>query len=707
MNKLLMIPVLLVILSCTQTKLPGIKVAYPMTKKCDTVDNYFGIKIADPYRWLEDDNSSETMAWVKAENEVTTNYLKQIPFRDKIRERLTKIMNFPKITAPFKKGGRIFYYKNEGLQNQSELYTKESIDAKESRVVLDPNKFSTDGTVALAGMNVSKDGQKIAYSIARSGSDWNEILVRDIISGNDLADHLYWVKFSGIAWCGDGFYYSRYDAPKDNTGLTKKNEFQKVYYHKIGTKQDDDVLVFENRNLPSRMFSAETTEDEKYLIIYESETSDNNSLYYKEINNPKQNFVKLADGFDYEYGVIDNIGSTLLVKTNKNAPRYKLVAIDLNNPAEANWKTIIPESENVLQSCSLAGDKIITVYMKDACSEVKVYAIDGKFKYNITLPGIGTLSAFNGKKADNIAFYSFTSFTNPGIIFKYDIASDKSQEYMKTEVSFDVNNYETHQVFFTSKDGTKVPMFIVHKKGIELNGENPTLLTGYGGFNISETPYFSVSRMIWLENGGVFALANLRGGGEYGEKWHEAGTKLNKQNVFDDFIAAAEYLIKEKYTSPARLTIQGGSNGGLLIGAVINQRPDLFAVAIPQVGVMDMLRFHKFTIGWAWKGDYGSSEDKQGFDNLVKYSPLHNIKEGVNYPAVLVTTADHDDRVVPAHSFKYIATLQNKYKGENPVLIRIDSKAGHGGGKPTSKIIDEMADLWSFAFYNMNFTPSY
>jgi len=698
---------IVMLISCNNYRYPEISVNYPQTKKCDTVDNYFGVKVPDPYRWLENDKSDETAEWVKAENEVTFNYLKQIPFRDKIKDRLTKIWDFPKISAPFKKGGHIFYFKNNGLQNQSVLYVKESIDSKDARILLDPNKFSGDGTVSLEGFDVSKDGKLLAYSIARSGSDWNEILVMDIATGVNLPDRLEWVKFSGIAWFKDGFYYSCYDSPASGSELSGKNEYHKLCYHKIGTTQSNDILIYRNNDEPLRNYTASTTEDEKYLIMYETVSTDGNALFYMDLSVNKSEFVKLADGFDFEFSVIDNQDDQLFVKTNKNAPRYRLVSIDLTNPAENYWKEIIPQKENVLQFCIFAGGNLIATYLKNAYSHVEVYNIDGKFKFLIELPGIGSITAFNGKKEESMAFYSFTSFTNPGIIYKYDIGSNKSELYMKTEVQFDVDQYVTKQVFYPGKDGTKISMFIVHKKGLELNGENPALLTGYGGFNVSQTPYFSISRMIWLENGGVFAMPNLRGGGEYGEEWHKAGTKQNKQNVFDDFISAAEYLIHEKYTSPERLTITGGSNGGLLIGAVINQRPDLFAVAIPQVGVLDMLRFHKFTIGWAWTGDYGSSDNKEDFQYLYKYSPLHNIAENKNYPAVMVTTADHDDRVVPAHSFKYIATLQEKYKGDNPVLIRIDSKAGHGGGKPTTKIIEELADLWTFSFYNMNFTPNY
>ncbi len=689
--------------ACTEKKIKVMD--YPVTQKVDTVDTYFGVKVPDPYRWLEDDKSAETAEWVKAQNIVTFDYLSKIPFREAIESRLKKIWDYPKYGTPFFKGNYYFFFKNDGMQNQSVLYVQEGLEGT-PKVFIDPNTLSEDGTVSLAALNVSNDAKYFAYGISKGGSDWNEFYVIDIATGKQLEDKLEWIKFSGIAWEKDGFYYSRYDAPKGSE-LSVKNEYQKIYYHKVGTKQSDDILVYENKSFPLHNFSAAVTDDESILIIEESESTDGNALFVKNLKENNAPFVKLADGFEYNYNVVDNIGNTLFVFTNKNAPKYTLVAVDINNPASENWKTIIPEKEEVLKSVSVAGDLLMAEYMKDASSRAFMYDFEGQLKYELQLPCIGTLGGFSSEKGNNLCFYSFTSFTFPNTIYKFDVAQNKSEVYKTSEIDFNPDLYETKQVFYNSKDGTKVPMFIVHKKGLKLNGKNPTLLYGYGGFNVSVLPSFSISRLLLLENDGVFALANIRGGGEYGRDWHEAGTKLKKQNVFDDFIAAAEYLIAEKYTKPEKLAIQGGSNGGLLIGACINQRSDLFKVALPAVGVMDMLRFHKFTIGWAWTGDYGSSEDSTEFQYLLKYSPLHNIREGLNYPATLVTTADHDDRVVPAHSFKYIATLQEKYKGENPVLIRIETQAGHGAGKSTEKIIEEAADIWSFTFYNLGVKPNY
>ncbi|OQX80897.1 MAG: S9 family peptidase [Bacteroidetes bacterium 4484_249] len=680
---------------------------YPETKKVDTVDVYFGTEVPDPYRWLEDDNSEETAEWVKAENEVTFGYLKQIPFREKIKERLTEIWDYPKYGSPFKEGDNYFFFKNNGLQNQSVIYIMKNLDA-EPEVFLDPNMLSKDGTVALAGLSVSKDGKYFAYSIAKSGSDWNEIFVIDVKSRKNLGDNLKWVKFSGMSWKDDGFYYSRYDEPKEDDELSGKNEYHKIYYHKVGTKQSEDILIHKNDEQPLRNYYGGTTEDETYLIMSETESTSGNSIYYKKLDGSMEDFKQITFGFDNEYDVLDNIGDKFLVKTNRNAPKWQLVLIDLKNPEEKNWQVLIPEKEEVLQSVSLVGGRIITEYMKDATSVAYIYDYNGKYIEDLSLPGIGSLSGISGKKDENIAFYSFTSFTFPSTIYKYDVSKNKSEVYRKPEIDFDIDAYETKQVFYESKDGTKVPMFLVYKKGLELNGNNPTYLYGYGGFNISLTPGFSITKLVLIENGFVYAMANLRGGGEYGEDWHEAGTKLKKQNVFDDFISAGEYLIKEGYTSKEKLAIAGGSNGGLLVGACMIQRPDLFKVALPAVGVMDMLRYHKFTIGWAWASDYGTSEDSEEmFKYLYNYSPVHALKKGVEYPATLITTADHDDRVVPAHSFKFAATLQDKHKGDNPVLIRIDVKAGHGGGKPTTKIIEEYADEWSFMMYNLGVMPKY
>jgi len=684
----------------------GIKVQYPKTKKVDQIDNYFGTKVSDPYRWLENDTSAETAEWVKLQNKVTFGYLEQIPFREKIKQRLTKIWDYPKYGVPFKEGKYYFFYKNNGMQNQSVLYIQEGL-AGDPKVFLDPNTFSKDGTIALGNLQASHDAKYMAYTTSIGGSDWNEIYVIEIASGKKLDDQLKWVKFSGISWEKDGFYYSRYDEPKKGGELSGKNEFHKVYYHKIGTTQNSDKLIYENPNYPLRNYSVTTSDDEKFMYLYETEGTSGNSLYVKELSKPNSPFILIAKGFDDEYNAVDNEGNDILLMTNHNAPKNKLLVISTPYSNTTKWKTIIPEKNEVLKGIAIIGGKIVAQYMKDASSRAYIYDIEGKMLNEITLPGIGTIGGFSGKKSDNIAFYAYTSFTFPSTIFKYDVNSNKSEVYKKPDIDFKADEYETKQVFYPSKDDTQIPMFIVHKKGIKLNGTNPTMLYGYGGFNISLTPSFSLSRLVFLENGGVYAIANLRGGGEYGEDWHQAGTKMNKQNVFDDFIAAAEYLIKEKYTNSNKLAISGGSNGGLLVGACMTQRPELFKVAMPAVGVMDMLRFHKFTIGWAWTGDYGSSDDSILFNYIYKYSPLHNIREGVNYPATLVTTADHDDRVVPAHSFKFISTLQEKYKGDNPVLIRIETMAGHGAGKPTSKQIDEATDFWSFVLYNLDVIPIY
>ncbi len=686
--------------------LPQRKLNYPVTKKVNVVDNYFGVKVADPYRWLEDDNSEETKQWVRKQNELTFSYLRQIPYRDKIKKRFEEIFNYPKYSAPFKGGNYYFYFKNDGLQNQSVLYIQKDLES-EAEIFLDPNEFSSDGTVSLSTYSVSNDGKFFAYGTASGGSDWNEYHVMEVENKNKLSDNLKWIKFSGIAWFKDGFFYSRYPEPKEGEELSATNENCKVYYHKVGTSQEEDVLIYEDPSHPKRFFSAQTTEDEKYLIIYFSEGTSKNGMLVKDLSNPNSVFNTVVEKLEDNYRVIDNLFDKLLVLTDRKAPKYRLVLIDPQNPDEEKWEAVIPESEHVLTSVSLIGGKIIANYMQDARNRVYVFDYLGNLESELELPTIGTVGTFSGKKDNNIAFYTFTSFTYPPTIYMYDASSNQSTLFRQPEIKFDLSNYETKQVFYKSKDGTSVPMFIVHRKGLVLDGKNPAYLYGYGGFNVSLNPTFSASRLIFLENGGVFAMANTRGGGEYGKEWHLAGTVLNKQNVFDDFIAAAEYLIKEKFTNPSKLAIAGASNGGLLVGAVMNQRPDLFKVALPAVGVMDMLRFHKFTIGWAWVVDYGSSDDSVQFNYLYKYSPLHNIKKGVKYPATLVTTADHDDRVVPAHSFKYIATLQEKQKGNNPVLIRIETRAGHGAGKPTSKIIEEVADVWSFVFYNLGVSPIY
>jgi prolyl oligopeptidase len=679
---------------------------YPETRKSDHVDVYFGVEVPDPYRWLEDDNSAETAEWVKAQNEVTFGYLENIPFRGKIRDRLTQIWDYPRYSSPFRAGKYYFFFKNDGMQNQSVIYIQDGLEG-EPRVFLDPNTFSEDGTVALSSLSISNDDRYFAYGISRAGSDWVEAKVIEIETGKELDDLIEWIKFSGISWRGDGFYYSRYDEPKPGEALSGKNEFHKVYYHKLGTPQSQDQLVYMNPDFPLRNYGVSVTEDERFLILIESETTSGNALYVQDLSKPNPAFVKIAQGFDYDYSVLDNIGDELLVLTNHNAPRKKLVLIHPDKPQQENWTVVIPEKEEVLRGASLIGGRIAASYMQDATSRAYLHDYEGNFLSEVNLPGIGSMSGFSGKKEDNIAFYTFTSFTFPSTIFKFDVATNESSVYRASEIDFDTEGYETRQLFYTSKDGTRVPMFITHKKGLRLNGKNPTLLYGYGGFNVSVTPSFSVSRLILLENGGIYAVANIRGGGEYGKEWHEAGNRLNRQNVFDDFIAAAEYLVDEGYTSPSKLAILGGSNGGLLVAACMIQRPDLFQVVIPAVGVLDMLRFHKFTIGWAWVGDYGSSDNDEEFHYLLGYSPLHTLQDGVEYPATLITTADHDDRVVPAHSFKFAARLQEAHRGSNPVLIRIETSAGHGAGKPTAKIIEEQTDVWAFVFKNLGVKPVY
>jgi prolyl oligopeptidase len=700
---LLVITSIVTMLGCMHRQ-PAIE--YPQTRRDSVVDYYYGVAVPDPYRWLENDTSEETERWVEAENKVTFAYLDKIPFREEIKERLTRLWNYPKYGVPFKKGNHIFFLKNDGLQNQSVIYIEDSLGAT-PELLLDPNLLSKDGTIALADMAVSKNGQYLAYATAEAGSDWNKIFVMDIATRKVLSDELDWVKFSGIAWKNDGFYYSRYDQPT-GIALTEKNENQKVYYHKVGTAQRDDILVYENGDFPMRNYMAQTTEDECYLILYESESTQGNALYYKDLSKPDMPIVQLAPGFKNDYMVIGNIGDQFFVRTNDGAPKYKLVGISLKNPESKHWKTLIPEKEEVLDGVTLAGGRFIAQYMKDATSRAYIFNTRGTSLGELALPTLGTLEGISGHYEDNIAFYAFASFTFPTTIYTYDVNDNASKVLYRSDVDFNPDNYDTKQVFYTSKDGTRVPMFLVFKKGLRLDRRNPVLLYGYGGFNISMTPYFSISRLIFLESGGVFAMPNIRGGGEYGEAWHEAGTKMHKQNVFDDFIAAAEYLIKEKYTNPHKIAIAGGSNGGLLVGACMTQRPDLYKVALPAVGVMDMLRYQKFTIGWAWASDYGTvNDDSAMFRYLLSYSPLQNLRKGVSYPATLITTADHDDRVVPAHSFKFAATLQADNRGPNPELIRIETRAGHGAGKPTSKIIDEATDMWAFTFFNLGMTPGW
>ncbi|MBQ6956335.1 MAG: S9 family peptidase [Bacteroidales bacterium] len=702
---IIILSVIAMFTSCNQCRKGGEPVQYPESKSCDTVDNYFGTAVADPYRWLEDDYSEETALWVKAQNELTNLYLSQIPYREKMKKRLTEILNYPKEGAPWKKGNRYFFYRNDGLQNQSALYYKNSLDG-EATLLLDPNKLSDDGTVALSTLGISDDGNFLGYAISRNGSDWQEIYVKNIATGEVLADHLVWVKFSGIAWKDDGFFYSRFPEPKNQrSGI---NENGTLYYHKVGTDQNADQLAYQDNTNPDLSFSAQVV-GKRWLVIYGSVSTSGNSLFFKDLDNPKAKLVKVVDNFDNDYGVIDEIDGRFVVMTNLDAPDYKVISIPTNNPTRENWNDIIPSaSPEVLTAISHVGHRLIATYTKDAHSVVRIYNTDGSKLADLDNDMIGSIGGFDGEADDTETFYTVTSYTTPATIYRYDIKANKSTLHKKSEINFNSDDYVTELEFYTSKDGTRVPLFITHKKGIRLNGKNPTLLYGYGGFNISLTPSFSATRVVWLEQGGILAVACLRGGGEYGETWHKAGTKMQKQNVFDDCIAAAEYLIGKGYTSPERLALQGGSNGGLLVGAVVNQRPDLFAVAIPQVGVMDMLRYHKFTIGRYWAIDYGTSEDSpKMFEYLRKYSPLHSVRNGMDYPAILVTTADHDDRVVPAHSFKYAATLQNSEIGNRPHLIRIESNAGHGAGKPLDKTINEAGDIFSFIFFNMGVEPRF
>lgn len=673
---------------------------YPKTKKGNQTDDYFGTKIEDPYRWLEDDNSEETKAWVLEENKITFSYLEKIPSRNKIKSRLTEIWNYSKATAPFKKGDRFFWYKNNGLQNQSVLYSQKDTCCDKGEILLDPNTLSADGTVSLGSIAVSKNGQYLAYGISKAGSDWVEIHVKDIATNKDLQENIKWVKFSGIAWKGNGFYYSRYDEPQKNKTFTGKNQFHKVFYHTIGTTQDKDLLVYEDKVHPNYNFGPQITHDERFLIIYISESTSGDMLMVKDLSKGNSEFALLNGNFEYEYSVIDNIGSNLFVRTNQGSPHYKLIKIDMNKPQGHFWKDVIGEKADLLESVAFCNGKILGSYLKDVSSHLFLFSSDGTFEKEIPLPELCKLNALNAERPDKFFTYSVVQFTSPPKNYYFDMAGGKTIELFKPQIDFKSEDYITKQVFFASKDGTRIPMFITHKKDIILNGNNPCFLYGYGGFNISITPEFRIDRAIFLEAGGIYCVANMRGGGEYGEDWHKDGTKCNKQNVFDDFIAAANYLVDNKYTTNQKLAIHGRSNGGLLIGAVMTQRPDLAKVALPTVGVLDMLRFHTFTIGRAWSVDYGNSENKEEFNCLLKYSPLHNIKK-VNYPATLILTGDHDDRVVPAHSFKFAATLQENISGENPALIRIDINAGHGAGKPTSKQIDEFTDMWSFVFYNL------
>lgn len=698
---------LLLMASCSEptpkSSWKQMEVTYPETRTEDVTDIYFGTEVADPYRWLENDTSAETEAWVKAQNEVSFGFLEQIPFREALKTRYTELMNYPKVSAPSKAGDFFFIYKNDGLQDQSVIYYKEGEDGEE-RVFMDPNTMSKDGTVTVGLLGADDNNQYMAYLFNEAGSDWGEIRVRHIQSNQDTEDVLKWVKFSGAAWYKNGFFYSRYPEPSKGAELSAANEYHSVYYHTLGSPQSEDKLVYEDKKNARLYHNLGITEDKEYVILYVAQGTQNVDIHFRKTADEKGSFKPLITGFKAKSSVVDHKDGVFLMRTNYNAPNYRLVAISPENTDESNWKEILPETENLLSGVSKGGGYLFPSYMMNATSKVFRMQYDGSNRQEIELPGTGSAGGFSGKKDENKLYYSYTSFIYPSTIFEYDVESGQSREYYRPDLKFNPNDFEEKQVWYTSKDGTKVSMFVVHKKGLKMDGNNPTLLYAYGGFNISLTPSFSVSNILLLENGGVYALANLRGGGEYGEAWHQAGMLMNKQNVFDDFIAAGEYLISEKYTSSEKLAIAGGSNGGLLVGACMTQRPELFRVAFPAVGVLDMLRYHKFTVGWGWIPEYGSSEQSEEmFRYLYGYSPLHNLKKGTSYPATMITTADHDDRVVPAHSFKFAAALQAAHEGENPVLIRIDVNAGHGAGKPTSKIIEEQVDKWSFMLWNMGY----
>lgn len=697
MRKLVFIISMIVILSsCTKTMKKNIE--YPVTKKGNVADTCFGTTVPDPYRWLEDDKSAETSEWVKEQNKVTFGYLDKISYRKDLKNRLEKMWNFEKYTAPHKEGEYTYFSRNNGLQNQFVIY-RQKIN-NEPEIFLDPNKFSADGTTSLGEMEFTKDGSKVAYSISEGGSDWRKVITMDVNTMKIIDDTLKDVKFSGLAWQkNDGFYYSSYDKPKGSQ-LSAKTDHHKLYFHKLGTKQSEDKVVF-GADIVRRYIGASVTEDGRYLVVYASVSTTGNELYIKDLTKPGKKFTTIVGNFDNDHSVLDNDGTKLYIVTNLKAPNRKIITVDAENPGVENWTDLIPETENVLEAAAGAG-YIFGNYMVDAVSKVKQFDRSGKLVREITLPGIGTAAGFGAKRVDSEVYYSFTNYIIPATIYKFDPVSGNSGIFKKPVVAFNGDEFESEQVFYNSKDGTRIPMVITYKKGTPMNGKTPTILYGYGGFNISETPAFSVSVAVWLETGGIYAVPNIRGGGEYGQKWHLAGTKMNKQNVFDDFISAAEYLIKNKYTSSDFLAIRGASNGGLLVGAVMTQRPDLMKVALPAVGVMDMLRYHTFTAGAGWAFDYGTAEDsKEMFDYIFKYSPVQNVKDGVKYPATLVSTGDHDDRVVPAHSFKFAAQLQAKQAGDNPVLIRIETNAGHGAGTPVTKSIEQYADMFSFTLYNM------
>ena len=673
---------------------------YPKTAKDGTIDEYFGTKVADPYRWLENDTSAQTAAWVEAENKVTNTYLQKIPFRGKLLKRLTELANYEKISAPRKRHGKWYFYKNDGLQNQSVMYVMDKLGG-EPRVFLDPNELSSDGTVALKGVYFSNNGKYAAYTISRSGSDWEEIFVIDLKTGQLTEDHIEWAKFTGAAWKGDGFYYSAYDAPTKGKEFSNVNSGHKIYYHKIGTPQSEDMLFYQNAAYPKRFYNVDTNEEETLMYLYEAGAGAGNNIFVRDLRQPESQFIQMTSNMDYQYSPVYDDGKRIWLFTNYGAPKGRIMTADIRRPGVDSWEELVPEQENVLSGAEVINRQLILTYQKDASDHAYLYGLDGKLRNEVKLPSVGSVG-FTGDEKEPECFYTFTSFTIPGTVYQYDIEKNESKLYTSPKVKFRQDDYTAEQVFFKSKDGTRIPMFLTYKKGMKRNGKNPVFLYGYGGFNVSLGPGFSATRIPFLENGGIYAQVTLRGGGEYGEEWHLAGTKMQKQNVFDDFIGAAEWLISEGYTCKDKLAIVGGSNGGLLVGACMTQRPELFGVAIPQVGVMDMLRYHKFTIGWNWASDYGTSEDsKEMFEYLRGYSPLHNLRPGTAYPATLVTTADHDDRVVPAHSFKFAATLQECHQGNKPVLIRIDTKAGHGGGKPLAKVLEEQADIYGFILYNM------
>ena len=692
--------VLMMMAAIASTAVSAQGLQYPKAEKDGTVDEYFGEKVADPYRWLENDTSAQTAAWVEAENKVTSAYLQKIPFRGKLLKRLTELANYEKISAPRKRAGKWYFYKNNGLQNQYVMYVMDELGG-EPRVFLDPNKLSTDGTVALKGVSFSNNGKYAAYNISRSGSDWEEFFVIDLKTGQLTNDHIEWAKFSNASWKGDGFFYSAYDAPVKGKEFSNVNSGHKIYYHKIGTPQSEDVLFYQNPAYPKRFYYVNVNEEETKMYLFEGGAGSGNNLFVRDLQQPESQFIQMTSDMDYQYTPIYDDGDKIWIYTNYGAPKGRIMVTDIHQPGLDNWQELIAEQENVLSDVDVINRQFILTYQKDASDHAYLYGLDGKLQHEIKLPSVGSVG-FTGDKKEPECFYTFTSFTIPGTIYRYDMAKNESALYSSPKAKFRQDDYISEQVFFQSKDGTRIPMFLTYKKGLKKNGKNPVYLYGYGGFNISLGPSFSANRIPFLENGGIYAQVTLRGGSEYGEEWHLAGTKMQKQNVFDDFIGAAEWLISEGYTSKDFLAIVGGSNGGLLVGACMTQRPELYRVAIPQVGVMDMLRYHKFTIGWNWASDYGTSEDsKEMFEYLRAYSPLHNLKPGTAYPATLVTTADHDDRVVPAHSFKFAATLQECHQGNNPVLIRIDTKAGHGGGKPLAKVLEEQADIYGFILYNM------